>query len=78
VERENSQIYGRGELVMKASMCPRCDSGQIEKVADSPVKGKWEVYHCKVCNYVWRSNEDLTGINKKVEYWMETAVHFWD
>ncbi len=59
------------------SACPRCDSRQTGKIADSPVKGKWEVYSCKECNYVWRSTEDLTGISKKVKYWKENAVRYW-
>ena len=62
---------------MKALICPRCDSNQTEKLADSPVKGKWEVYGCKACNYVWRSTEDLKGIDKRVDYWRETAVRYW-
>jgi transposase-like protein len=63
---------------MTASDCPRCDTKQIEKVADSPIKGKWEAYRCKECNYVWRSTEDLTAIDKRIEYLRKTAVHFWD
>ena len=63
---------------MKVLACPRCDTSQIEKVADSPIKGRWEVYRCRECNYVWRSTEDLTGIDKRIEYLRKTAVHFWD
>ena len=63
---------------MAASACPRCDTQQIEKVADSPIKGKWEVYRCKECRYVWRSTEDLASIDKRIEYLRKTAVHFWD
>ena len=63
---------------MAGSACPRCDSSEIEKTADSPIKGKWEIYRCKGCHYVWRSTEDLTGIDKRVEYLRKTAVHFWD
>ncbi len=62
---------------MKALICPRCDSNQTEKIADSPVQGKWEAYRCKACNYVWRSTEDLTGIDKRVDYWRETAIRYW-
>ena len=47
------------------------------KIADSPVKGKWEAYRCEECNYVWRSTEDVTDIVKKVEYWRETVVRCW-
>ena len=63
---------------MKVPTCPRCDSSQTAKAADSPVKGKWEIYRCQSCHYVWRSNEDLTGIDKRVEYLRRTAIHFWD
>ena len=46
------------------SKCPRCDDNSIEKVADSPKRGVWEVYRCIRCNYVWRSTENLEGIHK--------------
>ena len=58
---------------MKELICPRCDSPQTSKVADSPVKGKFEVYRCEACNYVWRSTEDLTGIAKHIEHWRSTV-----
>jgi transposase-like protein len=63
---------------MKTSVCPRCDSGQNKKIGESPVRGKWEVYGCRECHYVWRSTEDLKGISKKVAYWKRTAINFWD
>jgi hypothetical protein len=63
---------------MAAPACPRCDTHKTERVADSPVKGKWEVYRCTECNYVWRSTEDLMGIDKRIDYLRKTAVHFWD
>ena len=59
------------------SVCPRCDSSETTKIADSPVKGKWEAYRCRDCNYVWRSTEDLRNIDKRVKYWRETAVRYW-
>ncbi|MBI4186686.1 MAG: hypothetical protein HY530_04155 [Chloroflexi bacterium] len=59
------------------SACPRCDSAQVVKVADSPVKGKWEVYRCQGCYYVWRSTEDLSNIDKRIAYWRETAGREW-
>ncbi len=62
----------------KAAACPRCDSTQVRKLADSPIKGKWEVYGCDECNYVWRSTEDLSGIDKRVPYLRQKAVHVWD
>lgn len=60
----------------KAPDCPRCDGGQTRKIADSPVAGKFEVYRCEECNFVWRSSEDLTGIDKRVPYWREHAVRY--
>ena len=54
---------------MKAFICPRCDSSQVIKVADSPVKDKFEVYRCEACNYVWRSTEDLSDIAKWIDQW---------
>ena len=63
---------------MAVPACPRCDSSQTVKASDSPIKGKWEVYRCKECSYIWRSTEDLTGIDKRIDYLRKTAVHFWD
>lgn len=59
---------------IKAPSCPRCDSTQTKKVADSPVKGRAEVYRCPDCNYVWRSTEDLAGIAKNIAYLREHAT----
>ncbi len=58
---------------MNTLLCPRCDSPKTEKVSDSPVKGKFEVFKCNNCNFVWRSTEDLTGIAKNLEYWKKTV-----
>ncbi len=58
---------------MKALTCPRCDSGQVLKIADSPIKGKFEIYRCEACNYVWRSTEDLSDITKMIGYWRENV-----
>jgi hypothetical protein len=63
---------------MKPLSCPRCDSAHVEKAADSPVKGKWELYRCKDCWYIWRSTEDLTGIDNRIDYLRKTAARFWD
>ena len=49
---------------MQWSACPRCDNANIEKIADSPKVGVWEVYRCTHCNYVWRSTENLDNIHK--------------
>jgi predicted Zn finger-like uncharacterized protein len=58
---------------MAVPACPRCDSKETVKASDSPVKGKFEVYRCTACNYVWRSTEDLTGISKDVETYRKQA-----
>ena len=62
---------------MKALICPRCDSNQVGKVADSPIKGKFEIYRCEACNYVWRTTEDLSNIAKRVEYWRKHAAIYY-
>ena len=59
---------------MKAPTCPRCDSSQVLKVADSPIKGKFEIHRCEACNYVWRSTEDLSDIAKWIDYWRENVT----
>ena len=58
---------------MKAPTCPRCDSNQTLKVAESPIKGKFEIYRCEACNYVWRSSEDLSDTTKWIEHWRESV-----
>ena len=58
---------------MKTPACPRCDSADTLKIADSPVQDKFEIYRCTSCNYVWRSTEDLSEIHKMVDYWREHA-----
>ncbi|MFC1592711.1 non-oxidative hydroxyarylic acid decarboxylases subunit D [Candidatus Omnitrophota bacterium] len=62
---------------MDISACPRCDSSDVHKIADSPVKGKFEVYRCEACNYVWRSTEDLTNIDKSIDYFRENAKNYY-
>ena len=47
-----SQCEGTHGLV-----CPRCRSGTIEILTNSPVEGVWTVYSCKTCLYAWRSTE---------------------
>ncbi len=37
--------------------CPRCDSGETEILAVSPIAGQWEMHICRVCNFSWRSTE---------------------
>lgn len=58
---------------MEKLICPRCDSSQALKIADSPVRGKFKVYRCESCNYVWRSIEDLSGITKWIDHWRKTV-----
>jgi len=58
---------------MKAPACPRCDSDETLKLADSPVQGKFEIYRCAACNYVWRSTEDLSDITRMIDYWRENV-----
>ncbi|MFJ8818136.1 non-oxidative hydroxyarylic acid decarboxylases subunit D [Amycolatopsis thermoflava] len=38
-------------------MCPRCEFEVVEKLADSPVAGVWEVLQCRRCLYTWRTTE---------------------
>ncbi len=58
---------------MSVIPCPRCYSSATIKAGESPVKGKFEVYRCKKCNYVWRSTEDLSGIAKGVDTLLRQA-----
>ena len=58
----------------KPPVCPRCDADQSEKIGDSPVQGKWEVYRCPKCNYLWRSTENLEGIAKLTSKMIEEAI----
>ncbi len=60
---------------MKELSCARCESTDIRKVADSPVKGKWEMYRCEACNFIWRSYEDLTLIPKNIDYLRERLTY---
>ncbi|MFC2018771.1 non-oxidative hydroxyarylic acid decarboxylases subunit D [Chloroflexota bacterium] len=61
---------------MKNLSCARCESANIEKISDSPVKGKWEAFRCADCNFVWRSYEDLSGIPKNMDYLRKSATVF--
>ena len=58
---------------MKTPVCPRCDSADTLKIGDSPVQGKFEIYRCTACNYVWRSTEDLSEITKMIDYWRKNV-----
>lgn len=54
--------------------CPRCQNPQTAKVAESPVKGVFEIYRCKNCNFVWRSTEDLGQLQKLTPEGMANAI----
>ena len=77
MEKENYAIMAeRREVKRMATLlpCPRCDADQTLKVADSPVKGKWEVYRCPECNYVWRSTESFEDIVKLTTRIIDEAI----
>ncbi|WP_085523671.1 non-oxidative hydroxyarylic acid decarboxylases subunit D [Tuberibacillus sp. Marseille-P3662] len=38
-------------------ICPRCESEKVEKIAESPVSGKWDMFLCHTCLFSWRSTE---------------------
>ena len=42
---------------MTFTCCARCGHETLDKLADSPVPGVWEVYQCRQCLYTWRSTE---------------------
>ncbi|GAB3568372.1 non-oxidative hydroxyarylic acid decarboxylases subunit D [Amycolatopsis endophytica] len=46
-------------------MCPRCEFDTIEKLADSPVAGVWEVLQCQRCLYTWRTTEPLRRTSRE-------------
>ena len=39
------------------SICPRCRSETVARLASSPVAGVWTVFQCTTCLYTWRSSE---------------------
>ena len=44
--------------------CVRCIEGEVEVVAVAPDgSGVWEIYHCRLCNYGWRSTEPPSVTN---------------
>ncbi|MDP2728649.1 MAG: non-oxidative hydroxyarylic acid decarboxylases subunit D, partial [Dehalococcoidia bacterium] len=71
------RIGERGKLAVKPHTCPRCDAHQVLKIADSPIKGKWEAYRCESCNFVWRSTEDLTEIAKLSQSLKDSVQHLY-
>lgn len=38
--------------------CLRCDRTDYTCIGDSPVKGKWQLFRCNTCSFVWRSTEE--------------------
>ncbi len=63
---------------MNVRACPRCDSKTTRQIADSPVKGAWQVFRCDDCNYVWRSSEEFSGIDRRIDYLRKTIARFWE
>ncbi len=62
---------------MAISACPRCDAQKIVKVADSPIKGKFEVYRRQQCNFVWRSTEKLENVGRLTKQLVDQAVVYY-
>ena len=44
-------------------VCPRCRSPKTAALTESPIKGVWAVYGCKVCFYAWRNTEPEENTN---------------
>ena len=42
---------------MKPIECPRCEAKDVKIIGKSVIQGVWELYHCTICQYVWRSTE---------------------
>jgi len=58
----------------KLPACPRCDANQTGKIADSPIEGRWKVYRCPNCNYVWRTSENLEGVAKLTKSMIDETI----
>ena len=43
--------------------CPRCRSGTVLSLAQSPVAGIWTVFGCSTCFYSWRSTEPEENVS---------------
>ncbi len=41
-----------------ARSCFRCGKQTHTVIAESPIKGRWELFRCDYCLYVWRSTEE--------------------
>lgn len=38
--------------------CLRCDKKSYTCIGESPVQGKWQLFRCDHCSFVWRSTEE--------------------
>jgi hypothetical protein len=38
--------------------CLRCDTEGCSLLSGSPIAGKWELYRCNRCRFVWRNTEE--------------------
>ena len=38
--------------------CLRCDRTDFTCIGESPVKGKWQLFRCNTCSFVWRNTEE--------------------
>jgi hypothetical protein len=45
------------------TICPRCRSGPIATLGQSPVAGVWTIFGCSTCLYAWRSSEPEENTN---------------
>jgi len=47
--------------IPEAGACPRCRTADVRQAAASPVPGRWVIWACQTCWYVWRSTEPATA-----------------
>lgn len=47
-------------------ICARCGHEAVDKLADSPVPGAWQVFQCGRCLYTWRSTEPARRIEREL------------
>lgn len=38
--------------------CFRCEKKATTCIGESPVRGKWQLFRCDTCSFVWRSTEE--------------------
>ena len=56
--------------------CVRCIEGEVDVVAVAPDgSGAWEIYHCRLCNYGWRSTEpaSVTDVTQRDPFFQLNA-----